>query len=148
MKNTWRDIPGIPNYQISSNLNVRVKMKSAIGTYYKSVYEVSSRVNIRQDGQRRYVGVLELYRKTFPPKITIKYQSGEGRKKLDRFRVYKHILRFMPEVQIPITPNSEGKFETTQSMKEKGMLVCDSCGHIQLIEVVMCKECNELITIK
>lgn len=149
-KDTWKKIPRHPGYWMSRDKQVgKLVGNSAYRPLVVRKIKDNKFVKIVH-GQKKYWEDIEyLYSLVFPiekKKYTIKHQSGEGRKKLDRLRVYSLILRFMPDVQIPVTPNGHGKFETSPSMKEKGMLACDVCGHIQAVELKQCKECENFIT--
>lgn len=140
----WYDIPNHPGYQMTQDK--RIRMFNSIGICRK----------VRSDKQyvfinKEYKLLYQLYISTFGqlpiPANSIRYVSEEGRAPFDRYRVYNHILRFMPDVQIAITPDATGKYETSPGMRERGMIACDCCGHIQATEIKICKECNQFITI-
>lgn len=154
----WYDIPCYPDYSITKNMRVRKLMnKGTSYAKYKTLTKThgvfGKLVFVNLMGVKEWVLVSELYQLTFgeTPEVSrcrfIKLNSGEGRVPFNRFTAYNLILRFMKEVHIRITPNSSGVYETTPTMEEKGMIACKDCGHIQAIEIRICKNCNEFITI-
>jgi len=138
------------------NKTVIIKMKSYIERYSHHEYikfPVKSSTGNSTYRKRTYVA--DLLEKTFPlaypgnssKKLTvIRYESGSGRKPLKREQVINHLLKFHPGVQIPLTRNSEGIYDTSEGMKQLGICICEKCGHPQNVEVVVCKECGTWIT--
>lgn len=87
--------------------------------------------------------------KNHKPKYTkiISLNQMRNRTPLTRTKIINYLLMERPTIQIPLTPNKEGLFETGRGMKEIGMHVCCSCGNIQPLEFKLCKHCNNFITI-
>ena len=64
---------------------------------------------------------------------------------LTRTKAINMILRYMPDVQVPLTKNAHDKYETSNGMRDAGMVVCEDCGHIQAVEIKLCVNCRDYI---
>jgi hypothetical protein len=156
-----RKIPNYDRYCMDVYGNVFVKCKGALGgeytqqlIAYRDLPDAKPYVILRYKNQQgknvaRRFFLDELLDMAFPDRpdstvrTVIKYPSQNGRAVLNRFRVINHLLRFNPEVQIPLMRNRDGQYETSAGMERMGMHSCQKCGEFGPVEVVICKFCGE-----
>lgn len=156
-----RKIPGHERYCMDVYGNVFVQHKGSLGGEYTQQliayrdlpdakpYVILRWKNPEGKSVARKFFLDELLDKAFPDRpeskirTVIKYPSNNGRAVLNRFRVIDHLLRFHPEVQIPLTPNKDGAYETSAGMERMGMRCCSKCGEFGPVEVVICKFCGQ-----
>jgi hypothetical protein len=154
------EIPGFIGYYIDPYGGVFTEMSHPRGNWiyrlksYFTEFSNLEHVYLPKSGKKSKSGsrsknyIFELIETTFPlekriKKIpVIKYQSESGRKPLKRQQVLNHLLQFHPTVQISLTKNAGGVYETSAGMKDMGIVICESCGYPQNVEVVICKECS------
>jgi hypothetical protein len=159
-----RKIPGHERYRIDVYGNVFVNTKGTLGggytqqlIAYRDLPDAKPYVILRwKNAQGKNVArrffLDELLDLAFPDRpdskiqTIIKYPSENGRKPLTRFNVINHLLRFYPDVQVPLTPNKDGQYETSYGMANMGIRTCTKCGEFGPVEVIICKCCGQWST--